>query len=224
MSPFHRDARAGRRSIALAVITLLSASASPLAAQAWFYPSFQQPRTVEREYNFAVVAAGGADFLFQWREGVAPGTQLSVDAGLADPTGPSNTKLLIAGQIAHELTRATAQQPLDLLFTAGAGLAAGNGPGLLRFPIGVSVGHRFPLEGGMAVTPYVHPRVSIDVWTGSHVGDRSTLSLDFDLGGSLEITPEMSLRASIIVSGNDAATSTGVGFGLAITPPGVRRR
>jgi hypothetical protein len=205
-----------------ALVTL----ATPYAAhaQAWFYPSFQPPRTVEREYNFAAVAASGADFLFQWREGVAPGTQLSLDAGLADPNGPSNTRLLVGGQFARELTRATAQQPLDLLLTVGAGIAAGNGPGLVRVPFGVSVGHTFPLEGGLAITPYVHPRISIDAFTREREGERSTLTLDFDLGASLAITKEMSLRASVLFSGSDAISGTGVGIGLAIAPPGLTRR
>ena len=28
-------------------------------AQAWFYPAFQLPQTVEREYNFLAAAGGG---------------------------------------------------------------------------------------------------------------------------------------------------------------------
>jgi hypothetical protein len=209
---------------ALAVTVALLGSARAARAQAWFYPSFQTPETVEREYNFAAVAYSGADFLFQWREGIVPGSQFSIDLGLADPKGASNTRLLIGGNYARELTRATVDQPIDLAATAGIGIAAGDGPGLVRIPVGVSAGHTFPLEGGMAITPYVHPRVSLDTWTGSREGRHNYLSLDFDLGASLALTPEMALRASVTFSGNDATSGTGVGISLAINPPGLRRR
>jgi hypothetical protein len=215
--------RTPARLLALGALAASLVAARGLAAQAWFYPSFQTPRTVEREYNFAVVAAGGADFLFQWREGTGAGTQLSLDAGLADPSGRSNTKLFVGGQFAKELARSTETQPLDLLLTAGAGVAFGNGPALFRIPAGVSVGHRFPLEGDMWVTPYVHPRVSLDAWTSSS-GGGNRLSLDFDVGGKLEVTRDLSLGVSLVVSGNSAGSSTGVGIGLSYAPAGLSRR
>jgi len=211
------------RTLAL-LATLALAPLGAAHAQAWFYPSFQVPSTTEREYNFGAAAASGAAFVFQWREGFAPGSQLSLDAGLADPSGPSNTLLVVAGNYARELSRATATQPLDLLLTAGLGLAAGDGPALVRIPLGVSVGHTFPLEGGMSITPYVHPRVSLDAWTRERGGDRSYLSLDFDVGANFALTPETSLRGSFIFSGNSAASGSGFGISLAITPPGLRKR
>jgi hypothetical protein len=150
--------------------------------------------------------------------------QLSLDAGLADPDGPSNTKIFVGGNYGRQLTRATKDQPLDLLFTAGLGLAAGDGPDVIRIPVGLSVGHRFPLEGGMAITPYVHPRISFDSYTGDRDegGDRHRLTLDFDLGGSLEITPQLALRASVLFSGGDGGTDTGIGVGLTFTPRGLK--
>jgi len=212
------------RLLVLGAFALIAATPRRAAAQAWFYPSFQQPETVEREYNFAAVAASGADFVFQWREGIAPGSQFSVDAGLADPSGPSNTRLLLAGNYARELTRATPDQPVDVLLTVGAGIAPGGGVALLRIPLGVSVGHTFPLDGGLSVTPYVHPRVSVDAWTREHDSQRSYLSLDFDVGASLALTPEMALRGSFLFSGNSASSGTGFGLSLAIKPPGLKKR
>jgi hypothetical protein len=204
------------RALALVAVAATSLAARDLSAQAWFYPSFQTPQIADREYNFAVVAAGGADFLFQWREGIAPRSQLSLDAGIADGEGPSNPMVFFGGQWARELARATEQQPIDLLVTAGAGLAVGNGPGLFRIPVGLSVGHRFPLDRDMWITPYVHPRASLDVWTSENAGNR--LTLDFDIGGKLEITRELALRASVVVSGHDAASSAGFGIGLSWAP------
>src|SRR4051812_27866462 len=119
-----------------AVVAALAADARHLAAQAWFYPSFQAPVIVDRDYTFGVVASHGADFLFQWRERIDADTHASLDVGLADPNGASNMKLLVGGNVARMLTRATEQQPLDLLFTAGAGLAGGGRADLLPVPGG----------------------------------------------------------------------------------------
>lgn len=204
----------------------LAAAATSATAQAWFYPSYQIPTTVDRDYNFAVSGGGGTAFAFQWREGLDAVNQLSLDAGLADPSGASNTKLFVGGQFAHQLTRATTEQPLDLLVTAGLGVALGDGPDVIRVPVGLSVGHRFPLEGGMAITPFVHPRISLDAWTSDRVAgsDRTRLTLDFDLGGNLELTPQLALRASLLFSGGNGGSDTGVGVGLTFTPGGLRRR
>ncbi len=223
--PFSRQSRRHTALAACLAAGLAGGLALPrgLSAQAWFYPSFQTPQIADREYNFAAIAAGGADFLFQWREGVAARTQLSVDAGIADGEGPSNTKVFFGGQWARELVRATEPQPLDVLLTAGAGLAIGNGPGLFRIPVGVSVGHRFPLENGLAITPYVHPRLSIDVCAGCPAeADDTQLNVDFDIGASFELTRQLAVRGSILFSG--AADDTGIGIGLTYTPAGVRRR
>lgn len=202
----------------------LVAAPATSRAQAWFYPSFQVPNTTDRDYTFGVSGGAGTAFVFQWREGLDAINQLSLDAGLADPDGPSNTKIFVGGNYGRQLTRATKDQPLDLLFTAGLGLAAGDGPDVIRIPVGLSVGHRFPLEGGMAITPYVHPRISFDSYTGDRDegGDRHRLTLDFDLGGSLEITPQLALRASVLFSGGDGGTDTGIGVGLTFTPRGLR--
>jgi hypothetical protein len=220
MSNNARDSVTRSRSLIVAALAMAVAPTSA-HAQAWFYPSFQTPTTVEREYNFAAVAASGADLLFQWREGLAPGTQVSLDAGLADPKGASNTRLFVGGQYAQSIMRATKDQPLDVLGTVGVGASFGGGAALFRIPLGVSVGHTFPLDEGMSVTPYVHPRLSLDAWTsGDH---HQNVSLDFDLGASLVVTPQLAVRASVIFSGNDATSGTGVGIGLAVTPPGLRR-
>ncbi|MBV9879010.1 MAG: hypothetical protein JO180_00865 [Gemmatirosa sp.] len=220
IASFRRRCTAALRAVAAAALVL---GARGAAAQAWFYPSFQVPEIAERDYTFAVVGAGGADFLFQWREQMSSDNQLSLDAGLADPKGTSNTKLLIGGQFARSVFKATDELPLDMLFTVGAGVAAGDGPDLFRIPVGLSVGHRFELDNEMTVMPYVHPRLSLDVATGKG-SDRTNLSVDFDLGASITITPKLALRGSIVVSGNSAASDAGVGIGLTYTPAGLRSR
>ena len=206
------------RSICTASALLLTVSAAPAVAQS-FYPSFQQPRVVSREFNFAI--ADGDDLtplVFQWREGTGPGTQLSLDLGLADPDVEGlDTFFMIGGQYARMLTQARADMPLDLLLTAGIFSQFGNDITLIGIPVGVSVGHRFPLTGtSMAVTPYVHPRVSLDY--GKFAGESDTeVNITFDIGGSLEITPQLALRVTALFGDADA-----VGLSLAWTPRGLR--
>jgi hypothetical protein len=214
-----------RRAGLLAAGVALLAAAAPLQAQAWFYPSFQPPRVTDRDYNFAVVANNGTTALFQWREGISPESQLSLDAGLADPDGPSDAVLFVGGNYARQLTTQSSAQPLALLFTVGAGIGfGGDVDAFFRVPVGVSVGHRFDLENGMSITPYAHPRLSLDVCTGCNTDDDTELAIDFDIGASFQLTRQIALRGSLLFSGSNFADDTGIGIGLTWTPAGVRRR
>ena len=188
-------------------------------AQGWAYPSFQPPRTVSREYNFGVADAGGAgtSLVFQWREDAGKGNQLSLDVGLADPDDPRHDLVLFfGGQFAHQLALSDADTPLDFLFTVGAYVATTYT--LFRLPVGVSLGHRFPLNGPTAITPYVHPRVSIDIC--SQCGDN--IDLNFDLGLNLDLTRTLAIRASAMVAGSNRFGDDGFGISLAWKPLGLR--
>ncbi|GLC25995.1 hypothetical protein rosag_25080 [Roseisolibacter agri] len=209
----------------LAALAALVASpaARTAAAQSWFTPSFQPPQVSTRDFTLGVSANAGTAALFQWREGIDANSHFGLEGGLVDSDGSGGTKLLVGGSYAYQLTRATADQPLALLFTAGAGLAVGDGPDLFRIPVGVSVGHRFALDGGMAITPYVHPRLSLDLVTGvDDDADNTDLSIDFDIGASFEITRQLALRGSLVVSGGRFSDDVGFGLGLTITPQGLR--
>ena len=115
---------------------------------------------------------------------------LGLDLGLYDPSASgARTALFVAGNLGYDLARASSEQPLDLLLTAGAGLSLANGRTSLRLPVGVSLGHRFELDQGFAITPFVHPRVSIDVCSSCSSRNRSQsdVSLNFDVGGELRV-------------------------------------
>ena len=206
------------RSLCAASAMLLAVVGSPALAQS-FYPSFQQPRIVSREFNFAI--ADGDELtplVFQWREGTTPGTQLSLDLGLADPDVDGlDTFFMVGGQYARMLTQARADMPLDLLLTAGIFSQFGNDITSIGVPVGVSVGHRFPLSGTtMAVTPYIHPRVSLD-YVSVNDESETDVNITFDIGGSLELTPQLALRLTALFGDADA-----VGISLAWTPRGLR--
>lgn len=187
------------------------------------YPSFQPPIIVNREYNVAVADGDvGTSLLFQWREGWSPVSQLSFEAGVLDPDAEgADVQLLLGGTYARQLARASTDMPLDLLLTAGANAIVGDNFGL-EIPVGISVGHRFPLEGGLALTPYLHPRVALQYCNDCGPGGDSDtdLGVAFDLGANFEVSPRLSLRASFLFGDDDADA---IGFGLAWRPVGLRR-
>jgi hypothetical protein len=201
---------------------LAVASASSAGAQAWAYPSFQPPRIAVREYNFGVGDAGGPgiSMVFQWREQSGPRSQFSFDVGIAD-TDRRDIDLVAFGGIgaATRLSSATSEVPLDFLLTGGIYLAIGDGT-LLRLPVGLSLGHRFDLEG-MALTPYMHPRVSLDMCSGCGGSD---LTLALDLGLNFEVTRTLAIRGAVVLTGTDSFDGDGFGLSLAWTPPSLSRR
>lgn len=201
----------------------LLAPVASAEAQAWSYPSFQPPRLAVREFNFGVANASGAGttLLFQWREETGPRHQLSLDVGLADPDGPdADVEVFVGGQYAYQIARSGAEVPLDFVFTAGAYLAGGEVT-VFRFPVGISLGHRFPLEGGVAITPYLHPRISLDLCNDCR--DETDLALNFDVGVNVELTRTVALRASAVFAGDNNVDDDGFGVSLAWTPPSLAR-
>lgn len=217
-----------RRIITRALVALATTSPAALHAQAWAYPAFQPPRVMTREFNFGVADAqsAGTSLVFQWREGLSPRTQLSLDVGFADPDGEGNGKLLLGGQFAGMLTEAKAEMPLDFLGTVGVNMALGDGGNLVRIPFGVSIGHRFGLDQNFAITPYVHPRISLDVCSdcGKDGDNETDLGVDFDLGVNFEVTRQLSFRVSALFGGSDTfGDSDGFGLSLAWSPPGLSK-
>ena len=83
----------------------------------------------------------------------------------------------------------------------------------MSVPFGVSLGHRFVLDSPMAITPYVHPRISVDMFN-----DNSELNINFDIGASFDVNTQLALRFSATMGEVDA-----LGFSLAWRPQGVRR-
>ena len=203
------------------VLASLALVVAPAAAQAqaWTYPSFQPPAIVDREYNFGVADGGdaGTSLLFQWREGFSPLSQLSLDVGFADPDG-GDGRFLIGGAYGRQLIRANADVPLDLMLTGGVYGSFGGDVQVFRIPVGVSVGHRFPLEGQLAITPYIHPRASIDILTGD--ADDTEINVAFDLGVNFEVTRQLSLRFGAVFNDLD---EDGFGLSVAYRPRGLRR-
>ncbi|MGH7714057.1 MAG: hypothetical protein ACREOG_22445 [Gemmatimonadaceae bacterium] len=204
-------------------VTLLLTFAQIAKAQAWSYPAFQPPRIVEREFNVGVAdgGVGGVSAVFQWREQTGSRTQLSLDAGVADPER-RDAIVFVGGQFAYMLATETSETPLDFLLTAGANVAIGE-DAYFRIPVGVVVGHRFPLEGSLAITPFVHPRLSLDLCNDC-ASDDTEFGLVFDLGATLELTRSLSIRGSAFFGGSNIFDDDGFGISIAWTPGALARR
>ena len=230
----------------LNLVLLTAVTASSLAAQAYNYPALQTPRIVDREYNFAAASAGnaGTSLLFQWREGMNADWQFNADGGLAAPKGSGNTRLLLGGGLAWQWVRSTADMPFDVAATGGVGFSSGNGFTVIRVPVGAAVGHTFKLSNGSELTPFVHPRLVLDVCPGggglvTPVGGSSTsqaltscpplssstkLDVDVDVGVNYEITPQVAVRIAGMLGGTSYVGSTNaIGFSVAWTPKGLKK-
>jgi hypothetical protein len=209
--------------LAAGVATITTAAGAH--AQAWHYPAFQPPAIATREFNFAI--AGGGDYgtsgMFQWREGVGPDTHLSLDVGFADPDF-GDAGFLIGGGIGQRIMRSTPDTPIDVVLTGGLYGEFGMVASFARIPIGAVVGHRFPIQGSnTAITPYVHPRITLDACISDCHGLDSKVKMNFDVGADFEFTPRLSLRGAVTVGGVSAFDSeTGFGLGLVFHPGLVR--
>jgi hypothetical protein len=212
--------------VAAATVGLVVVAPRAVDAQAYNYPSMQTPRASTRDYTAAIVGGSGSTFLFQWREGLSKTLHWQIDAGFADPEGGVDPLLFVGGSLGKELTRARADQPLDVLFTAGAGAAFGGNATVFRLPVGVSVGHTFDLDQGMTITSFVHPRLSVDACgrCGSNNTSQTNLSANFDVGGHWQVNRQFGVRASASFSGSDlVGTNETVAVGFTWTPAGLAR-
>jgi len=207
--------------IACAAVAFGASSAS---AQAWHYPTLQMPEISSRDFTFMV--AGGGDYgtsgVAQWREGLASDVQVNFDVGIATPT--DNTMFLVGAGLGYELLRSTQETPIDLMLTGGLYAAFGD-QSFVRIPVGVVAGHRFALAGGLALTPFVSPRLSIDACASSCHGLGTDLKLNFDIGAGLDVTKTIGIRAALTIGGVSAGDSqTAFGIGLTYRPNMAPRR
>jgi hypothetical protein len=72
--------------------------------------------------------------------------------------------------------------------------------------VGVSVGHTFAYEYDMALTPFVHPRASLDLCSScgrSGTGSRSEVTLNVDVGVNYQVNRQFALRLAAAFTGSD---------------------
>jgi hypothetical protein len=215
-----------RSAAAVTAVALSLLAPAAVRAQALSHPALQVPTVSERDYTAALVGSRGTMLLFQWREAIGDELHGGLDLGLYDPNRASgNTALFFAGNLGKQLARARGDQPLDVLLTAGAGVSIADGRTSFRLPVGASIGHTFALDEGMAITPFVHPRASIDLCSSCSPRGRSEtdVSLNFDVGASFDFSRQLSARVSALFSGSDYFGGDAIAIGLTWTPAGLRR-
>jgi hypothetical protein len=198
------------------------------SAQAWNYPAFQQSHVVSREFVFGVADGGnaGTDLLFQWREGIGPLEQLSLDAGFAVPKDHRSGIGFFGGQYGYQLTSAIPQLPIEMLGVGGFNVAFGGGNVFFRIPVGVSVGHKFAVGGEAALTPFALPRIGLDFCNqcGTARHGRAELGVGTDLGLNLDLTSRIALRFAAGFGGTTVISRDDTfGFALAWSPPALLR-
>jgi hypothetical protein len=97
---------------------------------------------------------------------------------------------------------------------------------VVRVPLGVAIGRSFVVDAptGFAITPYVHPRASLDYMSAA--GGQTDLGINFDIGANFQITPGFAARLAFTLGGDNDVIGSGDAFGisLALTPAALNRR
>ena len=189
------------RRFLLCVLALTLVAASDAAAQAWDSPSFFSPRPGEDIGVYVLKSdVEGSDLGFSaiWRQ--SGNINLGVRGGIigddffslgAELYGPLN---LLGDQS-------------GILMSWATGLGAGfNGVTTMRIPLGVSVGVNLG-AGGLAITPYAHPRVAFDLVAYDNAqGEEDTdtdVNFDIDLGADAALGQSFVLRVGVTLGSNN---------------------
>lgn len=177
--------------------------ATPAVGQVWNTPSFHPPNPGD-DIGIYVTDADGVDLGLQgiWRQ--QGNLNLGVRVGFLDTAGDG---LLLVGVETWDGLFATADLPVDVSWTLGAGAAFNDGV-QLGIPVGLSIGRTFDLDG-LAFQVYGHPRLALVVETFGNDTDTDLNGL-FDLGTDVYLGDSWKFRLGVTLGGNDA-----LGAGLA---------
>jgi hypothetical protein len=183
-----------RRTVLMpAVAAALLATAASADAQV-FTPSYQSPVVMNDIGIYLSDSPGDMALEGIWRSG-----PVGLRLGYVD-TEPEGM-VSLGGEVRVPLTA-----PIDIAFTAGAqGLLGDNNA--LGVQAGLSLGQRF-VNPGVALTPYIHPRVAL-IDAGGTEDDFET-ELLAELGLDAEFSRNLILRLSVGIS--DVTPNLGVGL------------
>lgn len=183
---------------------LVLASTGQASAQAWDAPTFFSPRQHD-DLGVYVIFPDGGDVGVEgiWRQ--SGNLNLGVRLGVVDE------RVLLGAEFYNPIR--LSQSPVLLSWLLGFGATFGDNVTWLRVPFGVSLGANLGNPGGIHVTPYVHPRVALDV-VAFDVGDEeqtdTDVNFDVDLGADVLLSPAWTLKVGATVGESDA-----FGVGLA---------
>ncbi len=217
---------------AASVVCGLPIAATRAQAQAWIYPSFQEPRVVNREFTFAVADGGfdGTSYIFQWREELASRDLFIFDGGVA-PNVDSHAVTFFSARYGYQLLQQRDSEAFEALGTVGLTISVGHAQPFTRIPFAISLGHRFAFDHNLALTAYIHPAASLDFCGGGDCvilvrggSAQFGLGASFGLGANLELAHGFSVRAEAAFNRSTVANiDNTIGIGVAWQPPGLRR-
>lgn len=183
------------RSIAAGLVLAFCIS-PPAAAQNWDSPTFFAPRSHDDVglYLLKIEDFDDVGFAGIWRQ--SGNINLGLRAGRA------------AGDLGW-LVGVELYGPLNVFGPASTVLASwmvGGGAvfddfTLLRIPVGVSFGLDLG-SGGVAITPYVHPRVAFDLFTegeGRNEDTETEFNVDVDIGADIALGDSFVLRGGFTI-------------------------
>jgi hypothetical protein len=179
----------------LFALTLAVASAGTAYAQV-FTPTFTSPRLVN---EFGIHLSDGPGDLAV--EGIWRGGPLGLRVGYADVAGGA---LSVGGEFRSPLQITGA--PLGLALTLGAQGLIGDA-NAIGIQGGLTAGYTFRGQG-MAITPYMHPRVAMIDGFGAN--DDWEFEVLADIGADLELHTNMIIRLGINLS--NIGSNWGVGL------------
>jgi hypothetical protein len=194
----------------LLVAAAVAISVTDAAAQETGTPMFKAPYRAFTNHEFGAAFSDpgeGVSFALEGFYSYGQGeNDFGVRAGIADPDGEGDTRILLGGDFRTRVLHYSESFPLDGALTVGAGLNIGDGDDLVYLPVGLSVGRRFELEGSKTTfTPYAHP-VLVPVLGASGGSD---VGFALGLGVDLRFSEEWAARVS-----GGVGDLEGVGIGL----------
>ena len=190
--------------LAIVAASFILTSVGRVHAQvAWEAPMMASPRAPAGfGVYLADVAGGNLGLIGTYRGATAP-SGLEFRFGIAEGgPGDDDVNGLFGVSISGLLARESGDMPFDIGWVAGAGVGFGDFA-VITIPVGLSFGHTFTGDG-INITPYVTPRVHLDIATGDEVGDDTDLGLSVDLGFDLAVRRGWMLRFGASLGDHEA--------------------
>jgi len=181
-----------KRGLGAAIFGLVIASTAQAQV---FTPTYNSPRLLNEIGVYLHDGPGDLGVEGIWRAG-----PLGLRVGFVDI---GDGYLTVGGEIRNPIRVAGA--PLGLAFTAGAQGLIGD-DSAVGLQAGLSAGYTFVGEG-LAVTPYIHPRVGV---LNEIVGDDFNVALLADIGADVELANNLLVRLGVKLDDN-LGSNWGVG-------------
>lgn len=184
--------------------------AAPAAAQAWDAPMFLPPHPGE-DLGIYLSKPDNADWGLQgiWRQ--QGNLNLGVRLGFAQ-INSGNTSWFLGAETYAPIVSGPST-PLDVSWVLGAGASFDGALTWFRLPFGVTVGKTLH-AGRTAITPYVLPRLALDVESVDNATD-TRLNFATDLGVDLRLSPAVKLRFAATLEADSRRSFQNLGLGLA---------